>query len=103
MSSNEEPTTDRLVSRTHAAEILDVSPDTIRRYARDRGLLREVFIGGHSRYRLSDVMKLVEEGDGAGQMNLGRDPNAIEYDNDDPHEEALTDAERNPSLGGSDL
>lgn len=87
--SNDGP---KLVSRQQAAEILGVHPDSIRRMARDKGLLREVFIGGHSRYRYEDVMRLLEQGDGEGTRdNVGEA---------DPAEEALTDAERNPSLAG---
>jgi excisionase family DNA binding protein len=86
-----EPDQRGLVSRRKAAELLGVSKDTIRRMAR-KGELREVFLGGHSKIRMEDVQRIIEEGDGRGACL------AENFDDEDPREEALTDAERNPSL-----
>ena len=61
---------DALISRKKAAEMLDVHPTTVVRMAREKRVIREVFIGGRSRYSLSDVLGIVKRGDGRGQINV---------------------------------
>ena len=57
-------TSDRLIPSPQTAEVLGVSPRTIRRWAK-QGLLDPVRVGGSTRYRLSDIEEIILKGTGA--------------------------------------
>jgi excisionase family DNA binding protein len=52
---------DRLLTPAEVAEMFRVNPKTVTRWARTGRLQAIKTIGGHRRYRLSEVRKAVEE------------------------------------------
>jgi len=53
---------DRLIDRNEAAQMLALQPQTLARWAMDGRHLKVVKLGRTARYRLSDVLRLVEHG-----------------------------------------
>jgi excisionase family DNA binding protein len=61
MMSGEGGAEDRLLTPAEVAEMFRVNPKTVTRWARTGRLQAIKTIGGHRRYRLSEVRKAVEE------------------------------------------
>jgi excisionase family DNA binding protein len=61
MMSGEGGADDRLLTPAEVAEMFRVNPKTVTRWARTGRLQAIKTIGGHRRYRLSEVRKAVEE------------------------------------------
>jgi excisionase family DNA binding protein len=53
--------TDRLISEPETAEVLGVSPRTVRRFAQQE-ILERVRVGGSTRYRVSQVEQIIRHG-----------------------------------------
>ena len=51
----------RLITKSNAAEILSISTRTLDRIC-DRGVLEKIYVGGMVRYRLQDILAIVERG-----------------------------------------
>jgi excisionase family DNA binding protein len=60
MEPVEGPDDDRLLTPSEVAEMFRVNPKTVTRWARTGRLRAMKTIGGHRRYRLSEVRKAVE-------------------------------------------
>jgi excisionase family DNA binding protein len=60
MMPGEESTNDRLLTPAEVAEMFRVNPKTVTRWARTGRLQAIKTIGGHRRYRLSEVRKAVD-------------------------------------------
>lgn len=60
MMPGEESADDRLLTPSEVAEMFRVNPKTVTRWARTGRLRAIKTIGGHRRYRLSEVRKAVE-------------------------------------------
>jgi excisionase family DNA binding protein len=60
MMPDEESVNDRLLTPAEVAEMFRVNPKTVTRWARTGRLRAIKTIGGHRRYRLSEVRKAVE-------------------------------------------
>ena len=60
MMPNEESANDRLLTPAEVAEMFRVNPKTVTRWARTGRLRAIKTIGGHRRYRLTEVRKAVE-------------------------------------------
>ncbi len=60
MMPGEESGDDRLLTPSEVAEMFRVNPKTVTRWARTGRLRAIKTIGGHRRYRLSEVRKAVE-------------------------------------------
>jgi excisionase family DNA binding protein len=61
MMPGEDGAEDRLLTPAEVAEMFRVNPKTVTRWARTGRLQAIKTIGGHRRYRLSEVRKAVEE------------------------------------------
>jgi excisionase family DNA binding protein len=60
MMPGEESAEDRLLTPSEVADMFRVNPKTVTRWARTGRLRAIKTIGGHRRYRLSEVRKAVE-------------------------------------------
>ncbi|MDQ1449938.1 MAG: hypothetical protein QOC79_2909 [Actinomycetota bacterium] len=60
MMPDDESVNDRLLTPAEVAEMFRVNPKTVTRWARTGRLRAIKTIGGHRRYRLSEVRKAVE-------------------------------------------
>lgn len=60
MIPDEVPADDRLLTPSEVAEMFRVNPKTVTRWARTGRLRALKTIGGHRRYRLSEVRKAVD-------------------------------------------
>jgi excisionase family DNA binding protein len=60
MMPGDEAANDRLLTPSEVAEMFRVNPKTVTRWARTGRLRAIKTIGGHRRYRLSEVRKAVE-------------------------------------------
>jgi excisionase family DNA binding protein len=60
MMPSEESANDRLLTPAEVAEMFRVNPKTVTRWARTGRLQAIKTIGGHRRYRLSEVRKAVD-------------------------------------------
>jgi excisionase family DNA binding protein len=60
MMPGEDSVDDRLLTPAEVAEMFRVNPKTVTRWARTGRLQAIKTIGGHRRYRLSEVRKAVE-------------------------------------------
>jgi hypothetical protein len=55
-------TSDRLLTRAEAADLLRLKPQTLGKWAMTGRHLPVVHVGRSARYRLSDVQRLIEQG-----------------------------------------
>ncbi len=55
-------TSDRLLTRAEAADLLRLKPQTLGKWAMTGRHLPVVHVGRAARYRLSDVQRLIEQG-----------------------------------------
>ncbi len=61
MSGRKIPDTDRLLTPAEVAAIFRVDPKTVTRWARDGRLTAVRTLGGHRRYRETEVLGLLRE------------------------------------------